>query len=97
MDTLCYLKSYLLETMVKSTNQATIKTHVIRKQGDFLDLLLIKNYMDKQFPDIVQHIKQSRTNAIKAVNTALINLYWNIGECISKKIGQLEWGYSVVT
>ncbi len=53
--------------------------------------------MDNRFTDIIQLIKQSRTNAIKAVNAQLINLYWNIGEYISKKIEQSEWGDSVVT
>jgi predicted nuclease of restriction endonuclease-like (RecB) superfamily len=52
--------------------------------------------MDNRFTDIIQLIKQSRTNAIKAVNSELINLYWNIGEYISKKIEQSEWGDSVV-
>jgi predicted nuclease of restriction endonuclease-like (RecB) superfamily len=53
--------------------------------------------MDSRFTDIIQLIKQSRTYAIKAVNAELINLYWNIGEYISKKIEQSEWGDSVVT
>lgn len=53
--------------------------------------------MDNRFTDIIQLIKQSRTNAIKAVNAELINLYWNIGEYISKKIEQSEWGDSIVT
>jgi predicted nuclease of restriction endonuclease-like (RecB) superfamily len=53
--------------------------------------------MDNRFTDIIQLIKQSRTNAIKAVNAELINLYWNIGAYISKKIAQSEWGDSVVT
>ncbi|HEX4887667.1 MAG TPA: PDDEXK nuclease domain-containing protein [Luteibaculaceae bacterium] len=53
--------------------------------------------MNNRFTDIIQLIKQSRINAIKAVNSELINLYWNIGEHISKKIDQSEWGDSVVT
>jgi predicted nuclease of restriction endonuclease-like (RecB) superfamily len=53
--------------------------------------------MDKRFTDIIQLIKQSRTNAIRAVNAELINLYWNIGEYISNKIEQSEWGDAVVT
>lgn len=53
--------------------------------------------MDNRFTDIIQLIKQSRANAIKAVNAELINLYWNIGEHISKKIEQSVWGDSVVT
>ncbi len=53
--------------------------------------------MDNRFTDIIQLIKQSRTNAIKAVNIELINLYWNIGEYISTKIELSEWGDSIVT
>lgn len=53
--------------------------------------------MDNRFTDIIRLIKQSRENAIRIVNTELINLYWNIGEYISKKIKQSEWGDSVVT
>jgi predicted nuclease of restriction endonuclease-like (RecB) superfamily len=52
--------------------------------------------MDNRFTDIIQLIKQFRTNAIRAVNAELINLYWNIGKYISKKIEQSEWGESVV-
>lgn len=53
--------------------------------------------MESRFQEIIQLIKQSRTNAIKAVNAELINLYWNIGEYISKKIELSEWGDAVVT
>lgn len=53
--------------------------------------------MDKQFSDIVELIKQSRSNAIRAVNAELINLNWKIGEYVSKKISNSEWGDSVVT
>ncbi len=53
--------------------------------------------MDKRFFDIIQLIKHSRTNAIKTVNAELINLYWNIGEFISKKLDLAEWGDSVVS
>lgn len=53
--------------------------------------------MDNRFTDIIRLIKQARTNTIKAVNAELINLYWIIGEYISKKIEQAEWGDSVVT
>ncbi len=53
--------------------------------------------MDQRFTDIILLIKQSRVNAIRAVNTELISLYWNIGEQISKKIERSEWGDSIVT
>lgn len=52
--------------------------------------------MDSSFKDIILLIKESRSYAIRAVNTELISLYWNIGEYISKKIEQSEWGESVV-
>lgn len=53
--------------------------------------------MDNRFTDIIHLIKQSKSNALRAVNAELINLYWNIGEYISNKIEQSEWGDSVVT
>jgi len=52
--------------------------------------------MVNKFTDIIILIKNSRTKAIKAVNSELINLYWNIGEYISKKVELSEWGQSVV-
>ncbi|MCW2259633.1 putative nuclease of restriction endonuclease-like (RecB) superfamily [Sphingobacterium sp. JUb78] len=52
--------------------------------------------MEQRFTDVIQLIKQSRSKAIKAVNTELINLYWNIGEYISRRIETTEWGQSVV-
>lgn len=52
--------------------------------------------MDKRFTDIIELIKQSRNNAIRKVNEELIDLYWNIGEYISKKVELSEWGQSVV-
>jgi len=53
--------------------------------------------MKKQFSEIIRLIKQSRRNAIKAVNAELINLYWNVGKYICKKLEQAEWGDAVVS
>ncbi len=52
--------------------------------------------MDKEFSDIINLIKQSRSNAFRAINAELIDLYWNIGKYISNKIDTAEWGDSVV-
>jgi predicted nuclease of restriction endonuclease-like (RecB) superfamily len=52
--------------------------------------------MDDRFTNIVIIIKNARTNAIKAVNTELINLYWNVGEYINKQIETSKWGKSIV-
>ncbi|KQO25116.1 hypothetical protein ASF10_07090 [Flavobacterium sp. Leaf82] len=52
--------------------------------------------MQEQFTDIIQLIKQSRSKAISAVNTEMINLYWNIGQYIYNRIETAQWGKSVV-
>jgi predicted nuclease of restriction endonuclease-like (RecB) superfamily len=52
--------------------------------------------MDDRFTSIIKIIKNARINAIKAVNTELINLYWNVGEYINKQIETNEWGKSIV-
>lgn len=52
--------------------------------------------LENQFSDVIHLIKRSRANAIKVVNTELINLYWSIGEYIFKKVESAEWGQSVV-
>jgi predicted nuclease of restriction endonuclease-like (RecB) superfamily len=51
---------------------------------------------EKQFSEVVQLIKQARTNAYKAINTELINCYWQVGEYISKRIAQAIWGNKTV-
>jgi hypothetical protein len=43
---------------------------------------------DEVFLEIVRLIAAAREKAIHAVNTALIDLYWQIGAIISRKIGQ---------
>lgn len=48
------------------------------------------------FSDIVQLIASAKHRAIAAVNTTLIDLYWQVGEIISRKIASAEWGDGVV-
>ena len=49
-----------------------------------------------QFAEVVSLIQQTRTHVIRLANTALIDLYWNIGQYISKKIEASDWGDGVV-
>ena len=49
--------------------------------------------LEKQFSEIIQLIKQAQSKAIKAANTELIALYWQIGEYISKRIESEEWPF----
>jgi predicted nuclease of restriction endonuclease-like (RecB) superfamily len=51
---------------------------------------------DEGFDAIVQLIDAARQRAYRAVNTTLIELYWQIGEHISRKIAAAEWGDGVV-
>ena len=51
---------------------------------------------DEGFDAIVRLIDAARHRAYQAVNTALIDLYWQIGEHISRKIAAAEWGDGVV-
>jgi hypothetical protein len=50
----------------------------------------------QQFQTVQEYIRTAKNNAYKAVNTALIDLYWNIGAFVHNKIQTSEWGKSVV-
>ena len=51
---------------------------------------------DHNFDEIINLINSSKDLAYQTVNTILIDLYWRIGEYISKKIALSEWGDGVV-
>ena len=48
------------------------------------------------FSEVVALIEQSRKRALQAVNTGLIDLYWQVGAYISKKLASATWGEGVV-
>lgn len=48
------------------------------------------------FREVTSLIEAARQKAFHAVNTALIDLYWHVGETISRKIKSAEWGDGVV-
>lgn len=48
------------------------------------------------FTEVTQLIVSARQRAVQAVNTALIDLYWQVGQIISRKIAAAEWGDGVV-
>ena len=48
------------------------------------------------FNEITRLIHAARQRAVQAVNTALIELYWQVGQFISHKIEKAEWGDGVV-
>lgn len=51
---------------------------------------------DASFNEITQLIVAARQRAVQAVNTELIELHWQVGAYISRKIESAEWGDGVV-
>ena len=51
---------------------------------------------DAGFAEFAGLIAAARQQAFQAVNTALIDLYWQVGQYISRKIAAAEWGVGVV-
>jgi predicted nuclease of restriction endonuclease-like (RecB) superfamily len=52
---------------------------------------------DENFSEVAQLIAVARQRALQSVNTELIELYWQVGAYISRKIEAAEWGDGVVT
>jgi predicted nuclease of restriction endonuclease-like (RecB) superfamily len=52
--------------------------------------------IDTSFTEVLQLIAGARQRAVQAVNTTLIDLYWQVGAIISRKIAAAEWGEGVV-
>ena len=50
----------------------------------------------KTFDDVVALIRDARQRALQSVNSELIDLYWRIGETISRRIADDGWGQGTV-
>ncbi len=57
---------------------------------------MIPSPHEPPFAEITQLIENARKRAYQTVNTLLIDLYWQIGERISRKLETSEWGDGVV-
>lgn len=51
---------------------------------------------EARFDEVLALIHSARQRAAQAVNTQLIELYWQVGAYISRKLERAEWGDSVV-
>jgi predicted nuclease of restriction endonuclease-like (RecB) superfamily len=51
---------------------------------------------DTAFGEIVALIAAARQRAVQAVNSQIIDLYWQVGATISHKIAAAEWGDGVI-
>lgn len=52
---------------------------------------------DDRFDEVLALIHSAKQQAMQAVNTRLIELYWQVGAYISRKLEQAEWGDAVVS
>lgn len=52
--------------------------------------------LESGFAEVAQLIGAARQKAVQTVNTQLIDLYWQVGAYISRKLEQAEWGDAVV-
>lgn len=57
---------------------------------------VVVDFDEATFAEISKLISASRERALQSVNTVLIDLYWKVGEHISRKIAAAEWGDGVV-
>lgn len=52
---------------------------------------------ETDFNAIVNQIQQTKRNVYQFANQSLIDLYWNIGQIISKHVSSTQWGKSIVS
>jgi predicted nuclease of restriction endonuclease-like (RecB) superfamily len=71
------------------------KTGAARK-GELVPAAAVQQTVQASFAEVVDLIQQARQRAFQAVNTELIDLYWRVGEYISRKLETAAWGEGVV-
>jgi predicted nuclease of restriction endonuclease-like (RecB) superfamily len=57
---------------------------------------LIDRTTEQSFAEVVEIVRTAKQSAAQAVNTQLVEMYWQIGAYISLKLDQAEWGDGVV-
>ena len=51
---------------------------------------------DDRFAEVIALVESAHARTFQAVNSELVGLYWGLGEHISRKIANAEWGDGVV-
>lgn len=74
--------------MPKRTSIAKAKTLAIK--------VVAATPVESSFDEVVRLIEQSHRRAYQAVNAELIDLYWRVGECISRRIESDGWGKGTI-
>lgn len=68
--------------------------HIKRRSGSVP--ALVSKDEKRAFAEVVEMIRASRGQAMTAVNSVLIDLYWNVGEFVSRRIRSDGWGKATV-
>lgn len=58
--------------------------------------ILDPNILNSQFNEIVGLINDTKSKVYRIANTAMIELYWHIGERLSYRIANSQWGDGVI-
>ena len=70
---------------------------VMKKQKGSSSREVTSTSLAVSFAEVVDLIQQARQRAFHAVNTDLIDLYWQVGEYISQRIDADGWGKSTIS
>lgn len=88
---------HAIETMKSAKKRKAVKKNASNLSEKFPDRgNMLSQPLDSSFAEVLDLIRQSRQCAYHAVNTELVDLYWKVGEYISRKLASSEWGDGVV-
>lgn len=57
---------------------------------------IISNKLQSQFDYVTNLIAETKQQVYKTANTQLLEMYWNIGEYLFKKVEENQWGKSII-
>lgn len=57
---------------------------------------IISNKLQSQFNYVTNLIAETKQQVYKTANTQLLEMYWNIGEYLFKKVEENQWGKSII-
>ena len=79
-------------TKTLSSGERTADLRKTRTTGETISTA----HHERAFREVLALIERARQRAFQAVNTELIDLYWHVGEYISRKLETAAWGDGVV-
>ena len=57
---------------------------------------IVKEYNHPEFAEVIQLIRTTRNRVLHVANSALIDLYWQLGEFISNKLSTFMFVYLLI-